>query len=78
MLSYELINQIKDIQSLESLSVQAWEKYHDFDQYKSIENDANHKWSQEIKCDKDTGLAQLRMNIGSIQHLKELDLNLAG
>ena len=76
ILFYELINQIKDIQTLRSLSVQAYDQYYDYDQDRGIMNDAKYKWSKEIKCDK--GLAQLGMNIGCLKSLKELDLNLAG
>ena len=76
ILFYELINQIKDIQTLRSLSVQAYDKYYNDYQDESIENDAKYKWSEEVKCDE--GLAQLGMNIGCLKHLKELDLNLAG
>ena len=76
MLFYELINQIKDIKTLESLSVQAYDEYYDYDKRELITNDANHIWSQEIKCDQ--GLAQLGMNIRLVKHLKELDLNLGG
>ena len=76
MLFYDLINQIKDIKTLESLSVQAHDEYFDPEQNKLITNDPNYKWSEEIKCDK--GLTNLGMNIGYLKHLKELNLNLAG
>jgi hypothetical protein len=76
MLFYELIDQMKDNQIIESLSVQAYDKYYDYHQLRWIWNDAKYKWSKEVKCDK--GLAQLGMNIGCLKHLKELDLNLGG
>jgi hypothetical protein len=76
ILFYELINQIKDIQTLRSLSIQAYDQYYDYDQDKCINNDAKYKWSKEVKCDQ--GLAQLGMDISCLKHLKELDLNLAG
>jgi hypothetical protein len=75
ILFYELIYQIRDIQTLMSLSVQAYDEYYDYENHEFIKNDARYKWSKEVKCDE--GLAQLGMNIGCLKHLKELDLNLA-
>jgi hypothetical protein len=73
-LFYELIDQIKDVPTLTSLSVQAWDKYYDSEEYEWIEN--NYKWSKDIKCDE--GLAKLGEFIEKLRHIKELDLNLSG
>jgi len=75
-LFYELINQIKEIETLECLSVEAFDRYFDYEENEWRENNASNKWSKDVKCDK--GLVELGTNIKKLNHLKELDLNLAG
>ena len=75
MLFYELVNQIKDLQTLESLSLQAGNEAYYNEQGMKINIDNENIWSNDIKCD--GGVAQLSQYVAQIMHLKELDLNLS-